>query len=64
MERHVSIYKCVRRVTSGTCVFFELNERMTEKLTASAPFTFSTRVVYLTIEPPVTVQLSLCSAVS
>ena len=45
MERHVSIYKCVRRVTSGTCVFFELVERMTEELTASAPFTLKVKVV-------------------
>ena len=37
-ERHVSIYKCVRHVASGTCVFFEFVERMTEELTASAPF--------------------------
>ena len=62
MERHVSVCKCVRQ-----CVFFEFVQRMTEELTASAPISMKvkvvpTRVVYLTVEPPATVQLSLCSA--
>ena len=46
-------------LSSGTFVVHEIVERMTKELTASAPLTLKVKVI---VEPPTTVQWSLCSA--